>query len=54
MQFFENQENIRIIERLKQQGVQLQSGEETALLSEKLIGKILLYQMFLKFIQEMN
>lgn len=40
VQFFENQENIRIIERLKQQGVQLQSGEETALLSEKLIGKI--------------
>jgi len=39
VQFFENQENIRIIERLKQQGVQLQSGEETALLSEKLIGK---------------
>ena len=39
VQFFENQENIRIIERLKQHGVQLQSGEETALLSEKLIGK---------------
>ena len=39
VQFFENQENIRIIERLKQKGVQLQSGEETALLSEKLIGK---------------
>ena len=39
VQFFENQENIRIIERLKQQGVQLQSGEETALLSEKLKGK---------------
>ena len=39
VQFFENQENIRIIERLKQKGVQLQSGEETALLSEKLKGK---------------
>lgn len=39
VQFFENQENIRIIERLKQHGVQLQSGEETALLSEKLKGK---------------
>ena len=39
VQFFENQENIRIIERLKQYGVQLESGEESALLSDKLNGK---------------
>ncbi|MCL9770120.1 NAD-dependent DNA ligase LigA [Flavobacterium sp. HXWNR69] len=39
VQFFENQENIKIIERLKQYGVQLESGEEAALVSEKLKGK---------------
>ncbi len=39
VQFFENQENIRIIERLKRYGVQLESGEESALLSDKLNGK---------------
>ena len=40
VQFFENQENIRIIERLKLYGVQLESGEESAMVSDKLIGKI--------------
>lgn len=39
VQFFENQENIRIIDRLKRYGVQLESGEEDVLLSEKLKGK---------------
>lgn len=39
VQFFENQENIKIIERLKQYGVQLESGEEAILVSEKLKGK---------------
>ena len=40
VQFFENQENIRIIDRLKHYGVQLESGEEDVLLSEKLKGNI--------------
>ncbi|MBP9849444.1 MAG: NAD-dependent DNA ligase LigA [Flavobacterium sp.] len=40
VQFFENQENIRIIDRLKNYGVQLESGVEDVLLSEKLKGKI--------------
>jgi DNA ligase (NAD+) len=40
VQFFENQENIRIIDRLKNYGVQLESGVEDILLSEKLKGKI--------------
>jgi DNA ligase (NAD+) len=40
VQFFENQENIRIIDRFKSYGVQLESGEEDVLLSEKLKGKI--------------
>jgi DNA ligase (NAD+) len=39
IQFFDNQENRLIIERLKQYGVQLESGTEEALLSEKLKGK---------------
>jgi DNA ligase (NAD+) len=39
IQFFDNQENRIIIERLKQFGVQLESGAESALLSEKLKGK---------------
>ncbi|TDR26006.1 NAD-dependent DNA ligase LigA [Flavobacterium cheniae] len=39
VQFFENQENIRIIDRLKCYGVQLESGAEDVLLSEKLKGK---------------
>jgi DNA ligase (NAD+) len=39
IQFFNNQENRLIIERLKQFGVQLESGDESALLSEKLKGK---------------
>jgi DNA ligase (NAD+) len=39
VQFFDNQENRLIIERLKQYGVQLESGAEEALLSEKLKGK---------------
>ncbi len=39
-QFFDNQENIRIIDRLKESGVQLESGSEDVLLSEKLKGKI--------------
>ncbi|TAF09003.1 MAG: NAD-dependent DNA ligase LigA [Flavobacteriia bacterium] len=39
VQFFENQENIRIIDRLKNYGVQLESGVENILLSEKLKGK---------------
>ncbi|WP_291134950.1 NAD-dependent DNA ligase LigA [Flavobacterium sp. UBA7663] len=39
VQFFENQENIRIIDRLKSFGVQLESGEDDVLLSEKLKGK---------------
>ena len=39
VQFFENQENIRIIDRLKSYGLQLESGEEDVLLSEKLKGK---------------
>jgi DNA ligase (NAD+) len=38
VQFFENQENIRIIDRLKNYGVQLESGAEDVLLSEKLKG----------------
>ena len=40
VQFFENQENIRIIDRLKNYGVQLESGADDVLLSEKLKGKI--------------
>lgn len=40
VQFFENQDNIRIIDRLKNYGVQLESGVEDILLSEKLKGKI--------------
>ena len=39
VQFFENQENIRIIDKLKQHGVQLESGDEATLISEKLKGK---------------
>ena len=39
VQFFENKENIRIIDRLKNYGVQLKSGVEDILLSEKLKGK---------------
>ncbi|WP_026726600.1 NAD-dependent DNA ligase LigA [Flavobacterium sasangense] len=39
VQFFENQENIRIIDKLKSFGVQLESGEDDVLLSEKLKGK---------------
>jgi DNA ligase (NAD+) len=39
VQFFDNQENRLIIERLKKYGVQLESGAEEALLSEKLKGK---------------
>jgi DNA ligase (NAD+) len=39
VQFFDNQENRLIIERLKQYGVQLESGAEEVLLSEKLKGK---------------
>jgi DNA ligase (NAD+) len=39
IQFFNNQENRLIIERLKQFGVQLESGAESVLLSEKLKGK---------------
>ena len=39
VQFFENQENIRIIDRLKSYGVQLESGADDVLLSEKLKGK---------------
>ena len=39
IQFFDNQENRLIIERLKQFGVQLESGAESVLLSEKLKGK---------------
>ncbi|WP_396197899.1 NAD-dependent DNA ligase LigA [Flavobacterium sp.] len=39
VQFFDNHENQRIIERLKQYGVQLESAAEAALLSEKLKGK---------------
>lgn len=39
VQFFENQENIRIIDKLKSYGVQLESGEDDVLLSEKLKGK---------------
>jgi DNA ligase (NAD+) len=41
VQFFDNQENRLIIERLKQYGVQLESGAEEALISEKLKGKTL-------------
>lgn len=40
VQFFENQENITIIDRLKQYGVQLESGVDDVLLSDKLKGKI--------------
>jgi len=40
VQFFENQENITIIDRLKQYGVQLESGADDVLVSEKLKGKI--------------
>ena len=36
----ENQENITIIDRLKQYGVQLESGVDDVLLSDKLKGKI--------------
>lgn len=39
IQFFDNQENRLIIERLKQFGVKLESGDESVLLSEKLKGK---------------
>ena len=39
VQFFENQENTVIINRLKHFGVQLESGAEDELLSEKLKGK---------------
>ena len=39
VQFFENQENIRIIDRLKSFGVQLESVDDDVLLSEKLKGK---------------
>jgi DNA ligase (NAD+) len=39
VQFFENQENITIIDRLKQYGVQLESGADDVLLSDKLKGK---------------
>lgn len=39
VQFFDNHENQRIIERLKQYGVLLESAAEAALLSEKLKGK---------------
>ena len=39
VQFFENQENIRIIDRLKSFGVQLESGDDDVLLSEKLKEK---------------
>ncbi len=39
VQFFDNQENRLIIERLKQFGVQLESSAEEVLLSEKLKGK---------------
>lgn len=39
VQFFENQENITIIDRLKQYGVQLESGADDVLVSEKLKGK---------------
>ncbi|MFD2909360.1 NAD-dependent DNA ligase LigA [Flavobacterium ardleyense] len=40
VQFFENQKNITIIDRLKESGVQLESGAEAVLLSEKLKGKV--------------
>jgi len=39
MQFFDNQENIRIIDKLKSFGVQLESDVEDVLVSEKLKGK---------------
>lgn len=39
VQFFENQENITIIDRLKRYGVQLESKIDDVLLSEKLKGK---------------
>jgi len=39
VQFFANQENIRIIDRLKNFGVQLESGADDVLLSDKLKGK---------------
>ena len=39
VQFFENQENIRIIDRLKRYGLQLESGETDILVSDKLKGK---------------
>ncbi|HLO73458.1 MAG TPA: NAD-dependent DNA ligase LigA [Flavobacterium sp.] len=39
VQFFENQENITIIDRLKRYGVQLESKVDDVLLSEKLKGK---------------
>ena len=39
VQFFDNQKNIIIIDRLKQYGVQLESGVEGELVSEKLKGK---------------
>ena len=39
IQFFDNQENRLIIERMKQFGVQLESDAESVLLSEKLKGK---------------
>jgi DNA ligase (NAD+) len=40
VQFFENQKNIAIIDRLKQYGLQLESGTDAVLLSEKLKDKI--------------
>jgi DNA ligase (NAD+) len=39
MQFFDNQENIRIIDKLNSFGVQLESDVEDVLVSEKLKGK---------------
>ncbi len=39
VQFFENQKNITIIDKLKQFGVQLESGIDDVLISEKLKGK---------------
>jgi DNA ligase (NAD+) len=39
VQFFDNQENRLIIDRLKQYGIQMESVAEAALLSEKLKGK---------------
>ena len=39
VQFFDNQENIHIINKLKSFGVQLESSADAALISEKLKGK---------------